>query len=145
MVEQLVGAAQHAGDVGAQRDHIGPDGLGVQHLVERGRPQDLRGRQAHQAGDLLLQSAAAVWRTQLRAGDTIARYGGEEFAVLLPACSIRKATQVLERLRASTPTVTCAAGLAGHEPGETAEELTSRADRALYQAKDVGRDRLVAA
>jgi diguanylate cyclase (GGDEF)-like protein len=102
-------------------------------------------RHGHPAGDVLLQSAATVWRAQLRAGDVIARYGGEEFAVLLPSCSIQEATQVLERLRAATPTVTCSGGLAEHVPGESPDELTRRADQALYHAKAVGRDRLVAA
>ena len=41
VLEQLVGAAQHAGDVGAHRHHVGPDRLGVQHVVERGRAEHL--------------------------------------------------------------------------------------------------------
>jgi diguanylate cyclase (GGDEF)-like protein len=102
-------------------------------------------RNGHPAGDALLRAAAVTWRTQLRADDVLTRYGGEEFAILLPACSLPEATRVVERLRASTPTVTCSAGLAQYEPGETAEQLTSRADRALYLAKRDGRNRLIAA
>ena len=49
VLEKLVRAAQHAGDVGAHRDHVGTDGLGAQHLVERGRAQDLGRRQPHQS------------------------------------------------------------------------------------------------
>ena len=79
------------------------------------------------------------------ANDLLARYGGEEFAVLLPGCALQEASLVLERLRSSTPAVTCSAGLAEHAPGETAEELTRRADRALYLAKRDGRNRLIAA
>ena len=75
----------------------------------------------------------------------LTRYGGEEFAILLPACSLPEATRVVERLRAATPTVTSSAGLAQYEPGETAEQLTSRADGALYLAKRDGRNRLIAA
>ena len=75
----------------------------------------------------------------------LTRYGGEEFAILLPACSLPEATRVVERLRASTPTVTCSAGLAQYEPGETAEQFTNRADGALYLAKRDGRNRLIAA
>jgi diguanylate cyclase (GGDEF)-like protein len=102
-------------------------------------------RNGHPAGDALLRDAAVTWRAQLRANDVLTRYGGEEFAILLPACSLPEATRVVERLRASTPTVTCSAGLAQYEPGETAEQLTSRADRALYLAKREGRNRLIAA
>ena len=102
-------------------------------------------RNGHPAGDALLREAAVTWRAQLRADDVLTRYGGEEFAVLLPSCSLPEATRVVERLRSSTPTVTCSAGLAEYEPGETAEQLTSRADRALYLAKRDGRNRLIAA
>ena len=76
-------------------------------------------RYGHQAGDALLQKVATVWREQLRGNDLLARYGGEEFAVMLPGCSLPEASLVLERLRSSTPAVTCSAGLAEYEPGET--------------------------
>ena len=102
-------------------------------------------RNGHQAGDRLLQDAATAWRAQLRTGDLIARYGGEEFAVLLPDCSLHEASQVVERLRASTPAVTCSAGLVECRPHESAAQLTARADLALYDAKRHGRDQLVAA
>jgi diguanylate cyclase (GGDEF)-like protein len=57
----------------------------------------------HQAGDLLLKSAAASWRAQLREGDMLARYGGEEFAALLVGCSQAEAVAMLDRVRAATP------------------------------------------
>ena len=60
-------------------------------------------RHGHQAGDRLLKSAAAAWRTELRETDTLARYGGEEFVVVLPRCSADDAEVVLERLRGVTP------------------------------------------
>jgi diguanylate cyclase (GGDEF)-like protein len=102
-------------------------------------------RYGHPAGDALLRRAAAAWRAHLRPSDLLARYGGEEFAVLLPECTLGEAEQVLERLRTATPTVTCSVGLAEHTLGETLDELTDRADLALYQAKRKGRDRLIAA
>jgi diguanylate cyclase (GGDEF)-like protein len=102
-------------------------------------------RHGHQAGDKLLRDAATAWRKQLRTNDLLARYGGEEFAVLLPGSALCEAEQALQRLRAATPTVTCSAGLAQHEPGETADQLIDRADHALYQAKRNGRNRLIAA
>ena len=103
-------------------------------------------RHGHQAGDRLLKTASASWRTVLRASDTLARYGGEEFAVALPNCSADAARLVLARLRALTPPgQTCSLGLAEWTPGESAVDLVARADSALYEAKRAGRDALVAA
>jgi diguanylate cyclase (GGDEF)-like protein len=97
----------------------------------------------HQAGDRLLKTAAAAWSAQLRTVDHLARYGGEEFIVLLPGASAELATSVLERLRSATPAgQTFSAGVATWDGNETSEELIARADRALYQAKDAGRDRI---
>jgi predicted signal transduction protein with EAL and GGDEF domain len=80
---------------------------------------------------------------QLRTVDHLARYGGEEFIVLLPGASTELATMVLERLRSATPAgQTFSAGVATWDRNETSEELITRADRALYEAKDAGRDRI---
>ena len=98
----------------------------------------------HQAGDRLLKTAAAAWRTALRDTDTLARYGGEEFAVVLPGCSAEVAEAVLERLRELTPEgQTCSVGLAEWSHGESDADLVARADAALYEAKRAGRDTLV--
>ena len=98
----------------------------------------------HQAGDRLLKTAAAAWRTALRDTDTLARYGGEEFAVVLPGCSADVAEVVLERLRELTPDgQTCSVGLAEWWHGESGADLVARADAALYEAKRAGRDMLV--
>jgi diguanylate cyclase (GGDEF)-like protein len=97
----------------------------------------------HQAGDRLLKSATAAWSAQLRAVDQLARYGGEEFIALLPGATAELATGVLERLRAATPAgQTFSAGVATWDGNEASEELIARADRALYQAKEAGRDRI---
>ncbi|WP_372788131.1 diguanylate cyclase [Paraconexibacter sp.] len=101
----------------------------------------------HLAGDLLLQSIARRWRSHLRAGDLLGRWGGEEFCVLLPDCPAQEALVVAERLRADMPEEqTCSIGVAsgtaaGAEPGD----FIGRADRALYEAKAAGRDRVVPA
>ncbi|HEY7380285.1 MAG TPA: sensor domain-containing diguanylate cyclase [Gaiella sp.] len=101
-------------------------------------------RHGHQAGDRLLKSAAASWRSALRGSDTLARYGGEEFAAVLPHCRLGEAHAVLERLRARTPDgLTCSVGLAEWSRGESDLMLVARADEALYEAKRVGRDVLV--
>jgi len=100
----------------------------------------------HQAGDRLLKSVAAAWRERLRTVDQLARYGGEEFIVLLPGADRELATSVLERLRTVRPAgQTFSAGVATWDGIETSEELITRSDEALYQAKAAGRDRIVVA
>jgi diguanylate cyclase (GGDEF)-like protein len=100
----------------------------------------------HAAGDRLLRACALAWKGHLRPADTLARVGGEEFAVLLPNCGIADAAGVLERLREATPSgATASVGVAERQPGETASDLLARADTALYEAKDTGRDRLQSA
>lgn len=100
----------------------------------------------HPAGDHLLAQAGPSWTACLRATDVIARYGGEEFGVLLPDTPGAEAVVVLERVRAATPEgQTVSVGIAqwdGHEP---LANLIDRADGALYQAKNEGRNRTVLA
>jgi diguanylate cyclase (GGDEF)-like protein len=99
----------------------------------------------HQAGDLLLKSAAAAWRAQLREGDMLARYGGEEFAALLVGCSQAEAVAILDRVRAATPLgETVSIGVVQWDGEQTPEQLIGAADDALYRAKERGRDRVVA-
>ncbi len=115
--------------------------------------------QGHEAGDRVLQAVAEALETTLRAEDVAARYGGEEFTVLLPATALEEACWVAEKLRGAVgrlrvryaglvlPGVTVSAGVAAlPEEGEgDAGELLRLADAALYDAKEEGRDRLVAA
>jgi diguanylate cyclase (GGDEF)-like protein len=99
----------------------------------------------HQAGDLLLKSAAAAWKAQLREGDMLARYGGEEFAILLVGCSQAEAVAILDRVRAATPLgETVSIGVVQWDGEQTPEQLIGGADDALYRAKEQGRDRVVA-
>ncbi|RIX42472.1 MAG: diguanylate cyclase [Rhodocyclales bacterium GT-UBC] len=111
----------------------------------------------HQAGDdCLRQVASAIQSVMDRASDIVARYGGEEFVVVLPETSIGGALFVAEKIRhavhalniphAESPQgrVTLSIGIANHVPveNENPEILISAADRALYQAKHDGRDRV---
>ena len=98
--------------------------------------------QGHPAGDRLLKETAAAWRDELREGDFLSRLGGEEFGLLLADCDLPTASEVVERLRGQVSRGrTCSAGLAAREDRESGESLVSRADRALYRAKALGRDR----
>jgi diguanylate cyclase len=100
----------------------------------------------HQAGDQLLRSATETWRSLLRSTDLLARYGGEEFAVLLPSSTLGEAVEVVDRLRVATPLAqTFSAGVALWHGTETSDQLVARADKALYQAKQAGRNQVLAA
>jgi diguanylate cyclase (GGDEF)-like protein len=99
----------------------------------------------HQAGDRFLKQVAGVWTSELRGTDILARHGGEEFALAMPNTELDKAERMLERLCAAVPDdQTCSAGVCTWNGEESGEELLSRADRALYGAKDAGRNRVVA-
>jgi diguanylate cyclase (GGDEF)-like protein len=112
----------------------------------------------HPAGDAVLVKVASRLRSCIRPQEALGRYGGEEFLVVLPGSSHSTAMAVGERMRlaiASQPEIignatlslTISAGVASTElfPGATADELISRADVALYVAKDSGRNRVVQA
>jgi diguanylate cyclase (GGDEF)-like protein len=100
----------------------------------------------HGAGDALLACVAGSWSRQLRPGDLLARIGGEEFAVALPGCDGPDAVRLAERLRQVMPDdQTCSIGVAGWCADESATALIARADRALYEAKAAGRNRIVVA
>lgn len=115
----------------------------------------------HQEGDRCLQRvAAALARGVLRPGDLLARYGGEEFAVILADTDLAGGRTVGERLRAEVaalalahatstvrPIVTLSLGIATGIPDAegSVESLVAAADRALYRAKEQGRDRLMVA
>ncbi|WJW74750.1 PleD family two-component system response regulator [Thiohalobacter sp. IOR34] len=112
----------------------------------------------HQCGDDCLRSVArALDEVVCRNGDLIARYGGEEFAVIMPDTSLKGAHQVAENIRQAITDLqiehpasdigrhlTLSIGVASAEPSEQGSPaaLLTRADQALYQAKDKGRNRI---
>jgi diguanylate cyclase (GGDEF)-like protein len=113
-------------------------------LADLDRFKHYNDRHGHQAGDRLLKQIAAAWGNELRTTDVLARYGGEEFALALPGCDIEDGRALAERLRSSTPEdQTCSVGLVTWDGRESTEELFGRADRALYAAKEAGRDRTI--
>ena len=107
----------------------------------------------HQAGDDVLTGFAALLRRHCRPGDLVARYGGEEFVMLCVDCNNTVATRKAEQLRAELAelphtalngkSVTASFGVTELQNGDTAETMLRRADRALYQAKENGRNAVV--
>ena len=90
----------------------------------------------HLAGDRLLKLMASQWTAALRADDLLARTGGDEFVALLPGCSPAEAERVAERCCRDVPLgCTCSAGIGAWDGHQTAHELLTRADEALYAAK----------
>jgi diguanylate cyclase (GGDEF)-like protein/PAS domain S-box-containing protein len=99
----------------------------------------------HLAGDEMLRQCAIAWDSELRGEDMIVRFGGEEFLVVL-ACPLDEAGEIVERLRGVTPQgLSCSAGIAQWDFTESVDALVAKADAALYEAKEGGRDRFVAA
>lgn len=108
----------------------------------------------HVAGDKVLCAAAHFFQRRLRPYDSVYRYGGEEFLLCLPNTDAANAAQVLDRLRrtmarlpvtlecGSRVPVTCSIGVAQLVPGRTVHEAVMAADRALYAAKEQGRNRV---
>ncbi|HET6831864.1 MAG TPA: diguanylate cyclase [Solirubrobacterales bacterium] len=115
-------------------------------MLDLDRFKEYNDRHGHQAGDRVLREAASAWRAVLRESDLLARYGGEEFTVALPGCDLQRAAELVNRLREVTPAEqSCSAGLACWDGGESADQLLGRADSALYDAKQSGRNRTVVA
>ena len=108
----------------------------------------------HATGDEVLTQLARLLREQVREADFVARYGGEEFALILPETPRSAANAVAEKLRSAIASaqfgdndtgipVTVSVGIAELGQGEAWQSLFTRADRALYQAQDAGRNRVV--
>ncbi|MBK6287141.1 MAG: GGDEF domain-containing protein [Gammaproteobacteria bacterium] len=110
----------------------------------------------HSAGDQVLRTVAAQITDCLRPYDQAFRFGGEEFVVMLSQTAQVKGMEIAERIRqriathrkpdgGSAPTITVSIGCGEFRHDETIGELFDRADRALYAAKNQGRNRVVAA
>jgi len=107
----------------------------------------------HPAGDQVIMRIAEVLKTSIRESDVCGRYGGEEFILILPWSDPDSATQLSERVRINIQQlriseidhspVTVSLGIAMFKPSDPSENLVARADKALYEAKEAGRNRVV--
>lgn len=107
----------------------------------------------HLAGDTVLREFARLARESIREADTLGRYGGDEFMQILPDTEVKGAVMHAERLRIyahfldfekilEQKKISLSIGVAQYRPGERINDLISRADSALYQAKQLGRNRV---
>src|SRR6476660_7156570 len=107
----------------------------------------------HQAGDTAIITFASLLKSMCRSGDLVARYGGEEFAILCADCTnasaarkaegIRQALAAVKHARLENASFTASCGVTQLHTGHTPETMLRRADRALLQAKDQGRNQVV--
>ena len=115
--------------------------------------KSINDRFGHTAGDITLQVIAKALQKSIRQTDFIARYGGEEFVLLMPRTSLDSATEHLNKLRQSIKKIpfkfkdqqiqiTVSLGATQFKVGDTPLKAFDRADEALYDAKNSGRDRL---
>ncbi len=114
--------------------------------------KDLNDTYGHDTGDRALRTFAEALRSSLRAEDLISRRGGEEFAIFFPNSSADTAVAALQRLQeqlrtslhaANLPTCTASFGIVEAGPDEALDTMLTRADTALFAAKQAGRNRLI--
>jgi diguanylate cyclase len=124
-------------------------------IIDIDRFKLINDRLGHDAGDRLLRAVAELLTRYKRAEDFVARLGGEEFVLLLPATPLAAAVGVANKLREAVEAatfqhkgrrepVTISGGVTEFRSGDTPSVVYDRADRALYRAKEEGRNRCVA-
>lgn len=125
-------------------------------MVDVDRFKNYNDTAGHPAGDEVLRQLSDILERMCRDADLVARYGGEEFTLVLPATETEEALESAERLRAAVEAhefpheeiqpggeLTVSVGVAAYpEDADTMEEVVSAADRALYLAKEDGRNRV---
>jgi two-component system, cell cycle response regulator len=104
----------------------------------------------HLVGDEVLIQMTNLIKMNIRDSDIFARWGGEEFVLLLPHVSLKKAEEIANYLRTKIEadkfpeidSITCSFGVAGYKDGDNIDSIIKRADSALYDAKNTGRNRV---
>lgn len=147
LVEEIGRARRHAGDFCCLF-------IDIDHFKQ------INDRFGHQGGDEVLREVAGRVKAELRLSDTLGRFGGEEFVVLLPETQLSGACNVAERIRASIGNTPFILGRESHQVSTSigvaalditvadqaidrlGQHLLAQADRALYRAKESGRNRV---
>jgi diguanylate cyclase (GGDEF)-like protein len=119
-------------------------------LLDLDHFKDVNDRHGHEMGDRVLQAFAELVRDACRDADLAARWGGEEFLAILPETDAEDAHAMAMRIREAVAAasfydvdaLTVSIGVATFRPGDTLDDVVGRADRALYIAKEEGRDRV---
>jgi diguanylate cyclase len=125
-------------------------------MLDIDRFKEINDRHGHLIGDKVIKYVATTLKRLVRGGDFVARYGGEEFGIILDDTPEKGAIIVAENVRATIEqamlkrtdtgdpigTVTVSIGISRYGKGDTGESLLDRADRALYHAKQEGRNRV---
>jgi diguanylate cyclase (GGDEF)-like protein len=151
-VDPLTGIANRRGleeiltaEIARARRFEHPLGIILLDLDRFKETNDLFG---HAAGDRVLRAVGRLLASSARRGDTVARLGGEEFVVVLPETEVDGARRLAERLRLEVEAqavegmrASASCGVATMLPDDTVESLLAAADRALYRAKESGRNR----
>lgn len=120
-------------------------------LIDIDHFKNINDTYSHLAGDTVIRSVVKTIEQTIRTSDVLCRWGGEEFLILLQECELEDAWVTAEKVRMAvgtdqTPyndqniTVTISLGITQHTQGDTMESVLSRADEALYSAKNQGRN-----
>lgn len=122
-------------------------------LIDIDRFKEINDKNGHLVGDTILRQFADVTRSSIRDTDLLGRYGGDEFLLILPDTDLKGAVMHAERLRVyahfldfqkilEQKNISLSIGVAQYCSGDTINDLISRADSALYMAKQLGRNRV---
>lgn len=122
-------------------------------LIDVDRFKEINDGNGHLVGDAILREFSRLARESVRDSDVLGRYGGDEFMQILPDTDVKGAVMHAERLRIHAhfldfdkilqqKKISLSIGVAQYRPGERLNDLISRADSALYQAKQLGRNRV---
>ena len=155
MTDQLTGLANRRATLGWLESMLGASGEVDEPLAllmfDIDHFKQVNDNHGHQAGDEVLRKVALIARAQIRAEDLVGRIGGEEFVCILSGLTDQAVRGLADRLcraiaRGSgvdgLPPVTISVGLANYRQGDTTETLLARADAALYEAKQGGRNQV---